>query len=260
MHRDETKLREHFSAAPDDISLADIDLCALPAHISFIMDGNGRWAQARGLARGEGHVAGVDSLRETITTCVRLGIDVMSAYAFSTENWKRPQHEVDLLMHLFATTLLAELPLFDQENVRLKFLGDLDALPEDTRTTFQEGLDRTASYTGMTLALAVNYGSRAELARAARLCAEDVTSGRVAASEVDEDLLASHLYTADLPDPDLLIRTSGELRLSNYLLWQLAYAEFYVSDTYWPDFDRWELLRAIRAFQGRERRFGRVGK
>ena len=258
MLRDETKLREHYADAPDDISLADVDLERLPRHISFVMDGNGRWAQARGLERTAGHVAGVDSLRETITTCVRLGIDAMSAYAFSTENWRRPQHEVDMLMHLFATTLLDELPLFDQENVRLAFLGDLDALPAATRDTFREGLERTAGYTGMTLALAVNYGARAELARAARLCAADVAAGRIAPGDIDESRLASHLYTAGMPDPDLLVRTSGELRLSNYLLWQLAYTELYVTDTYWPDFDRWELLRAIRAYQGRDRRFGRV--
>ena len=255
---DEKKLREYFSEAPSDISLADIDMARIPGHVSIIMDGNGRWAQARGLDRSEGHVAGVASLRETVTTSVRLGLDVLSVYAFSTENWKRPQHEVDLLMHLFATTLLNELPLFRQENVRLRFFGDLDALPQETYDVFQEGLDKTAGHTGMTFALAVNYGSRAEIARAVRGIAEDVQAERVDPASVDEGLVSSRLYTAGLPDPDLLIRTSGELRLYNYLLWQLAYTEFYVTPTLWPDFSRWEMLRAIRAYQGRNRRFGGV--
>ena len=222
------------------------------------MDGNGRWATRQGKERGEGHIAGISSLRETITACVRLGIDVLSAYAFSTENWKRPQHEVDLLMHLFATTLLKELPLFHQENVRLVFLGDIEALPEKTRDVFEEGLAETAGNTGMVLALAVNYGARAELARAARTLAARVASGDINVEDIDEGAVAASLYTADLSDPELLIRTSGELRLSNYLLWQLAYSEFYVTDTLWPDFDRWELLRGIKAFQGRDRRFGGV--
>lgn len=258
MLRDEQKLIEYFADAPDDISLSDVNLDHLPSHISVIMDGNGRWATRQGKERGDGHIAGISSLRETITACVRLGIDVLSAYAFSTENWKRPQHEVDLLMHLFATTLLKELPLFHQENVRLVFLGDIEALPEKTRDVFEEGLAETAGNTGMVLALAVNYGARAELARAARTLAARVASGDINIEDIDEGAVAASLYTADLPDPELLIRTSGELRLSNYLLWQLAYSEFYVTDTLWPDFDRWELLRGIRAFQGRDRRFGGV--
>lgn len=258
MLRDEQKLIEYFADAPDDISLSDVNLDHLPSHISVIMDGNGRWATRQGKERGEGHIAGISSLRETITACVRLGVDVLSAYAFSTENWKRPQHEVDLLMHLFATTLLKELPLFHQENVRLVFLGDIEALPEKTRDVFEEGLAETAGNTGMVLALAVNYGARAELARATRTLAARVASGDINIEDIDEGAVAASLYTADLPDPELLIRTSGELRLSNYLLWQLAYSEFYVTDTLWPDFDRWELLRGIKAFLGRDRRFGGV--
>ena len=258
MKRDEEKLGPYFANPPEDVTLSGVDLGRLPSHISIIMDGNGRWATRQGLERGEGHVAGIKSLRETITACVRLGIDVLSCYAFSTENWKRPQHEVDLLMHLFATTLVRELPLFHQENVRLRFLGDLTRLPDQTREVFEQGLAETADHTGMTLALAVNYGARAELARAARLLAERVAAGELDASAIDEAAVSGELYTAGLPDPELLIRTSGELRLSNFLLWQLAYSEFYVTDTLWPDFDRWELLRAIRSFQGRDRRFGGV--
>ena len=258
MQFDTDKLVQYFSDAPEDISLSDINLETIPSHVSIIMDGNGRWATARGLDRTEGHKAGVLSLREAVTTSVRLGLDVLSVYAFSTENWKRPQREVDLLMRLFAETLLKELPLFHQENVKLRFFGDLEALPEKTRMTFQRGLDETAHNTGMTFALAVNYGSRAELTRAAALLANQIAEGRVSADSVTQEDFEKNLYTAGLPDPDLLIRTSGELRLSNYLLWQLAYSELYVTQTYWPDFSKWEFLRAIKDYQGRERRFGGV--
>ena len=258
MQFDTDKLVQYFSDAPEDISLSDINLETIPSHVSIIMDGNGRWATARGLDRTEGHKAGVLSLREAVTTSVRLGLDVLSVYAFSTENWKRPQREVDLLMRLFAETLLKELPLFYQENVKLRFFGDLDALPEKTRKTFQRGLDETAQNTGMTFALAVNYGSRAELTRAAVLLANQIAEGSVSADSVTPADLEKNLYTAGLPDPDLLIRTSGELRLSNYLLWQLAYSELYVTQTYWPDFSKWDFLRAIKDYQSRERRFGGV--
>ena len=258
MQFDTDKLVQYFSDAPEDISLSDINLETIPSHVSIIMDGNGRWATARGLDRTEGHKAGVLSLREAVTTSVRLGLDVLSVYAFSTENWKRPQREVDLLMRLFAETLLKELPLFHQENVKLRFFGDLDALPEKTRKTFQRGLDETAQNTGMTFALAVNYGSRAELTRAAVLLANQIAEGSVSADSVTPADFEKNLYTAGLSDPDLLIRTSGELRLSNYLLWQLAYSELYVTQTYWPDFSKWDFLRAIKDYQGRERRFGGV--
>ena len=258
MQFDTDKLVQYFSDAPEDISLSDINLETIPSHVSIIMDGNGRWATARGLDRTEGHKAGVLSLREAVTTSVRLGLDVLSVYAFSTENWKRPQREVDLLMRLFAETLLKELPLFHQENVKLRFFGDLEALPEKTRKTFQRGLDETAQNTGMTFALAVNYGSRAELTRAAVLLANQIAKGSVSADSVTPADLEKNLYTAGLSDPDLLIRTSGELRLSNYLLWQLAYSELYVTQTYWPDFSKWDFLRAIKDYQSRERRFGGV--
>ena len=226
--------------------------------IGIIMDGNGRWAKNRGLPRTAGHKKGAAVFKDIANYCDELGVASVYFYAFSTENWKRPQKEVNLLMHLFATTLLKELPLFHQENVRLRFLGDLTRLPDETRAVFQEGLDETADHDGMTFALAVNYGSRAEIVRACRGIARDVAEGRMSADDVDEEFFSSRLYTAGMPDPDLLIRTSGELRLSNYLLWQLAYTEFYVTDTLWPDFDRWEYLRAVRSFQGRNRRFGGV--
>ena len=258
MQIDKQKLVAYYADAPEDISLDDIDLDSIPRHVSIIMDGNGRWATRRGLDRAKGHVAGVDSLREAVTTSVRLGFDVLSAYAFSTENWKRPKLEVDLLMSLFAKTLIAELPLFHQENVRLQLFGDLEALPEETYRVFMRGLEETADHDGMTFALAVNYGSRAEIARAAAQIAREVQAGMLSPDDITQDVFSSHLYTAGLPDPDLLIRTSGELRLSNYFLYQLAYTELYITDTLWPDFTRWEMLRAIRSFQGRSRRFGGV--
>ena len=258
MQPDIEKLQAYYADAPADVSLESVDLARVPRHVSIIMDGNGRWATKRGLDRSQGHVAGVDALREAVTTSVRLGLDALSVYAFSTENWRRPQREVDLLMHLFATTLVKELPLFHQENVRLRFLGDIDALPERTARVFHRGLDETAANTGMTFALAVNYGSRAEIARAARELASEIAAGRLSPDDVTQEAVAARLYTAGLPDPDLLIRTSGEMRLSNYLLWQLAYTEFYVTDTLWPDFDRWDYLRAVVAYQGRSRRFGGV--
>ena len=230
----------------------------IPQHVAVVMDGNGRWANERGLPRNEGHRAGEAALLDIVAGAIEMGIPYISAYAFSTENWKRPQREVDLLMRLFAETLLKELPLFHQENVKLRFFGDLEALPEKTRKTFQRGLDETAQNTGMTFALAVNYGSRAELTRAAVLLAHQIAEGAVSADSVTPADFEKNLYTTGLPDPDLLIRTSGELRLSNYLLWQLAYSELYVTQTYWPDFSKWDFLRAIKDYQGRERRFGGV--
>lgn len=256
MQYDREQFAEFFADVPASVGFSQLDMNRIPRHISCIMDGNGRWATQRGLNRGEGHKAGIVSLQEIITACVRLGVDVLSAYAFSTENWKRPQREVDLLMHLFAKTFVDELPLLKRENVRVVFLGDISALPKKTREVFEYGLNECASHTGMVLALAVNYGARAELVRAAREIAQDVASGLISADEVDESLMASKLYTAGLPDPELVIRTSGELRVSNYLLWQIAYSEFYVTDTYWPDFDRWGLVEAILSYQNRDRRFG----
>lgn len=256
MEYDQVKFAEYFAGPPADIDMGALDMARIPRHISCIMDGNGRWATARGLARTEGHKAGIVSLREIITAAVRLGVDVLSAYAFSTENWNRPKHEVGVLMHLFAKTFIDELPLLKRENVRVVFLGDISALPARTREVFEFGLSECRHHTGMTLALAVNYGGRAEIARAARELAGEVARGERDLASIDEAAVTSHLYTAGLPDPELVIRTSGEMRVSNYLLWQIAYAEFFITDTYWPDFDRWELIRAILAYQGRDRRFG----
>ena len=255
---DDSTFETFFANPPAGLEFSALDRTRIPRHISCIMDGNGRWATAQGLSRGEGHKAGIVALREIITACVRLGVEVMSAYAFSTENWKRPAAEVNLLMHLFAQTFVDELPLLRRENVCVVFLGDISAPPKPTREVFEYGLSETAHHTGMVLALAVNYGARAELARAARLLAEDVAAGRIEPEDIDEGAVAGKLYTAGLPDPELIIRTSGELRLSNYLLWQAAYSEFYITRTYWPDFDRWGLIDAILTFQGRDRRFGGI--
>ena len=259
METDDSTFESYFANPPEGLDMSLLDRSRVPRHISCIMDGNGRWAVARGMSRGEGHKAGIVSLREIITACVRLDVEVLSAYAFSTENWKRPQAEVNLLMHLFAQTFIEELPLLKRENVRVVFLGDISALPDQTREVFEYGLNACVDHTGMVLALAVNYGARAELARAARLLAKKVAEGKLAPDDIDEDAVSGALYTAGLPDPELVIRTSGEFRLSNYLLWQSAYSEFYITDTYWPDFNRWELVCAIIAFQHRDRRFGGLG-
>ena len=230
----------------------------IPQHVAVIMDGNGRWAKQRGLERGEGHKAGVRAVREVITAANDVGVRYLTIYSFSTENWNRPASEVTGLMELFAQVMGAELDGLDAEHVRVRLLGDVEALPLATRTIFKQAEKRTAANDGMTLAIAVNYGARQELVRAAQLLAADVAAGSLQPEDACEEALAARLYTAGMPDPDLLIRTSGELRLSNFLLWQLAYAEFYITDVYWPDFDRYELLRALLSYQARDRRFGGV--
>ncbi len=249
---------EIFPAPPAGLDAAALDMERIPAHVAIIMDGNGRWAASRGLSRGEGHKAGIKAVREAITTCNDLGVKALTIYSFSTENWKRPVSEVKGLMELFAKTMGAEVDGLDAEGVRVRLLGDIDALPLTTRTVFRQAEKRTAGNEGMVLAVAANYGARAEIAAAARELAAEAVAGRLSPDDIDEDALAAHLFTADLPEPDLCIRTSGEMRLSNFLLFQLAYAEFYVTDVLWPDFDRYELLRALLSYQGRSRRFGAV--
>lgn len=247
-----------FPDPPQGLDPSCLDMQRVPRHVAVIMDGNGRWAQARGLDRGEGHKAGVAAVRELITTCNDLGVRYLTIYSFSTENWKRPASEVTGLMDLFAKVMGREIDGLDAEHVRIELLGRVQDLPLATRTIFKQAAKRTAANQGMTLAIAVNYGSRAEIVDACRGIAADVAAGKLEPADIDDALVSSRLYTADMPDPDLLIRTSGEFRLSNYLLWQLAYAEFYVSDVLWPDFDRYELLRALLSYQRRDRRFGAV--
>ena len=233
----------------------------IPQTIAIIMDGNGRWAKQRGLPRTAGHKQGADTIRTVALAANELGVKKLILYAFSTENWKRPEEEVVGLMDLFAKTMLAEVDGLHAENVRVRTIGDVSMLPQETRDAFAEAWEKTRNNTGMTLLVAVNYGSRQEMLRATQRCI-DVAVARAMAGdaphELTEEEFGRGLYTADCPDPDLVIRTSGEMRLSNFLLWQVAYSEFYVTDTLWPDFDRYEFLRALLSFQERNRRFGAV--
>jgi undecaprenyl diphosphate synthase len=236
---------------------AAIDPDRLPAHIAIIMDGNGRWAARRRLPRVAGHKAGVGPVRSTVETCARLGIQVLTLYAFSVENWKRPRAEVETLWRLLRFYLRKELPELQKNDIRLQAIGRLDALPPDVRRELDAVVDATAANRGLLVNLAINYGGRTEIVDAVNSIIEVARmEGRLSSLRVDEDLIAAHLYTSPSPHPDLLIRTSGEMRISNFLLWQIAYSELYVTDTLWPDFSRTDLLRAVLEYQKRDRRFG----
>ncbi len=236
--------------------LADLDATRLPQHIAVIMDGNGRWAQRRHLPRIAGHRAGVQSARTVIETCARLNIPALTLYAFSMENWRRPKAEIDFLMRLLREYLRKELPVIHRNNIRLLVIGRPDHLPEAVRTDVERAMKQTAGNSGMQLAVALNYGGRAELVDAFNRILDRVRNNGLANAHIDEEMISQHLYTAGLPDPDLLIRTSGEMRVSNFLLWQIAYAEIYVTETLWPDFTRAQLFEALLDFQKRERRYG----
>jgi undecaprenyl diphosphate synthase len=236
-----------------------VDPHRLPRHVAIIMDGNGRWAQQRGLTRLEGHKRGKDSVRAVVETSRRLGIPYLSLYAFSTENWSRPRAEVRGLMALLRRYLRTELSRMMENEIRLVAVGDVGRLPAPVQKELHANIEATKNNTGMTVVLAVSYGSREEIARAARAVARDAAAGRLDPESIDEDSFSGYLQTADIPDPDLLIRTSGEMRVSNFFLWQIAYSEIYVTETLWPDFREQELLEALAHFQRRERRFGRVG-
>jgi len=228
----------------------------IPRHVALILDGNGRWAKKRGLPRTMGHKEGCVTVEKTVETAARMGIEYLTVYGFSTENWKRSAEEVGALMQLFRYYMVRLLKIASENNVRVRMIGDRTRFDSD----IVDGINRleaeTKDNTGLTFVIAVNYGGRDEITRAARRMMRDCAEGRLSAAEVTEDTVASYLDTAGMPDPDLLIRTSGELRLSNYLLWQLAYTEIYVTDCLWPDFDREELARAIVAYNKRDRRFG----
>jgi undecaprenyl diphosphate synthase len=230
----------------------------LPRHIAIIMDGNGRWANLRGLPRIRGHAEGAANVREIVTHCARLGIEALTLYSFSSENWKRPAREVEALMDLYAEYLVKERATIMDNNVRLVQIGRRDRLPgavlRELDTTAQMSRDNT----GLRLQLAINYGSRDEIVDSVRTIARKVLAGQFKPDDIDESVISAHLYTAGVPDPDLLIRTAGEMRVSNFLLWQISYAEFYVSDALWPDFSKDDLNEAIRAFAARVRRFGGV--
>lgn len=279
-----------FPDPPAGLDPAALDQTRVPRHVAVIMDGNGRWAKKRALNRLKGHKAGIEAVRETIRCANDLGVDYLTIYSFSTENWKRPQDEVNGLMELFAKTMLAEVDGLHEEHVRVRTIGDLSALPQETRDAFDAAWDKTKDNDGMTLVVAVNYGSRQEILRATQRCMQEAVNAAVdAAAQAATDATRATaagdatyeaaqaaarvaievplpteadfergLYTAGIPDPDLLIRTSGEMRVSNFLLWQIAYTEFYCSDVLWPDFDRYEFLRALLDFQQRDRRFGAV--
>jgi undecaprenyl diphosphate synthase len=239
--------------------VAEASVRAVPRHVAIIMDGNGRWAEQRGLPRTAGHEAGAESVREVVRACGKLGVEVLTLYSFSTENWGRPEDEVSALMGLLERYLRDETSDLLANNVRLRGIGELEQLPDHVRLLLQAGEALTADNTGLELLLALSYGSRAEVTAAVRGIARDVADGRLSPEDVDEDLVASRLYTAGLPDPDLLIRTSGDLRVSNFLLWQIAYAELYVTPVAWPDFRRPHLEAAFGAYAARQRRFGRTG-
>ena len=246
---------------PEGLDPQALDCTRIPEHVAIIMDGNGRWAKKRAANRLSGHKAGIEAVRESIRMASDLGIRYLTIYSFSSENWKRPADEVMGLMDLFAKTMLAEVDGLDEENVRVMTIGHTEALPQKTQDAFAKAWEQTKDNTGMTLVVAVNYGGRKELldgaSRYAAACSQAQAAGEPV-PELTEELFASYLYTADIPDPELLIRTSGEMRISNFLLWQIAYTEIVVSPVLWPDFDRYEFLRALLEFQGRDRRFGAV--
>jgi len=241
-----------------DWALAEaIDRERLPSHIAIIMDGNGRWARRRGLPRVAGHRAGIEPVRTTVEICAQMGIQTLTLYAFSTENWKRPRTEVEMLWRLLRVYLRRELPELMRNGIRFTCMGRLDGLSSHIRQELDATIEATAKNGGMRLNLALNYSGRAELVDAVNAIVEEArAAGRLGALNIDEHTIASRLYTAGIPDPDLLIRTSGEMRVSNFLLWQIAYAELYVTETLWPDFRRADLLHAILDYQKRDRRFG----
>ena len=236
--------------------LAGLDWARLPRHVAVIMDGNGRWAARRGQPRVAGHRAGVEAVRSTVDTAARLGLGALTLYAFSTENWKRPRLEVDALMRMLKRYLRLELKEIDRQNIRFQPIGRIEGLRDSVRRELERAVEHTSRNTGMVLSVALNYGGRAEIVDAVRAAARALAAEGRAAGEVTEEDIGRHLYTAGLPELDLLVRTSGELRISNFLLWQAAYSEIYVTETLWPDFRRADLLEAVADFQRRDRRFG----
>jgi undecaprenyl diphosphate synthase len=252
------KMLEALAPGDRDRELAlTLDPAKIPSHIAIIMDGNGRWAKRRGLPRIAGHKVGVATVRSVVEDCANLGVTALTLYAFSAENWKRPRAEIDMLWRLLRFYLRHELDDLQRNNIRLQSIGHVEALPERAYEELQSAERATARNTGMRLNLAINYSARVELVDAVNAIVDEARiEGRLSSLVIDEKMISRRLYTADMPEPDLLIRTSGEMRVSNFLLWQIAYAELYVTDTLWPDFNRTELLKAILDFQKRERRFG----
>lgn len=238
----------------------NIKLEALPKHLAIIMDGNGRWAKKQGLLRTIGHENGAKAVREAVETCARLGIKNLTLFAFSTENWNRPKLEVDTLMKLLSKALKKELKTLTKNDIRLNTIGNIESLPKSIVRSLTEVTESTKENQRMTLTLALNYGSKEEITRATKLIANKVKDNIILIDDIDESVINNHLYTHNLPDVDLVIRTSGEQRISNFLLWQIAYAEFYFTETLWPDFTADDLMQAIQSFQNRERRFGKTSE
>jgi undecaprenyl diphosphate synthase len=237
-----------------------IDVNNLPKHIAVIMDGNGRWAKNQGAARVFGHKNAIKAVRETAESCAELGISYLTLYAFSTENWSRPKDEINALMQLLVSTIRGETQTLMKNNIRLRAIGNIDTLPKACQRELQEAIDITEHNTGLTLVLALSYSGRWEIVEAARKIAADVERGKLQATDITDDVFSRYLTTKNIPDPELLIRTSGEMRISNFLLWQIAYSELYMPDVLWPDFRREHLYEAILAYQKRERRFGRISE
>ena len=235
-----------------------LDKNNIPQHIAIIMDGNGRWATERGKARSYGHQAGVETVRRITSECTRLGVKYLTLYTFSTENWNRPETEIAALMGLVLSSLEDE--IFMKNNVRFKVIGDIERLPIEVQQKLQETIDHTAGNTAMTMVVALSYSSRWEITKAMKDIAKKTVDGQLSIDDITEDTVSQSLTTASIPDPDLLIRTGGELRISNYLLWQIAYSELYFCDTFWPDFNEADLHKAIADYQQRQRRFGKTGK
>ena len=236
----------------------DIDLQKVPKHIAIIMDGNGRWAKSKFLPRTAGHKAGVETIRTVLRECKKLNVKYVTLYAFSTENWKRPKLEVEALMNLLVTYLKNEVKVLHKENVKLTVIGDIKKLPSQCVKELEKAMELTKDNTGCNLNLALNYGGRVDIKNALVDIVKNIKEGKINIEEIDEETIANHLSTKCIPDPDLVIRTSGEQRLSNFLLWEVAYAEFYFTDVHWPDFDEKELQKAIFTYQNRDRRFGGI--
>lgn len=238
--------------------MGDAPLNSVPRHVAVIMDGNGRWAEARGLPRKAGHRAGAESVREAVDACLEQGVEFLTLYAFSSENWNRPEKEISALMKLLEQFLKSKGKEFGNKNVRLRTIGQTQLLPESCKAQLATVIDDTSSNTALTVILALSYGSREEITDATRRIAEKVARGDLAPDQIEKSTIAEHLDTAEFPDPDFLIRTSGELRLSNFLLWQLSYAEFFITDKNWPDFRKSDFREALKIYSRRQRRFGRV--
>ena len=238
----------------------EIDKNNLPKHLAIIMDGNGRWAKKQGMLRVFGHEKGTKSVKQTVENCAKIGIEFLTLYAFSTENWNRPKIEVDTLMKLLISALKKELKTLQENNIKLNAIGNLDNLPSSVKKELQEVITKTEKNNRMTLTLALSYGARDEIINAVKIISEKVKNNIISTDAIDESIINQHLYTQNMPDVDLVIRTSGEHRISNFLLWQIAYAEFYFTDVLWPDFNEEELHKALISYQKRERRFGKTSE